>query len=203
MDREAALAGGKEDIMKYAGNFDESEEVFFDFDEGMKVLSEKINISDDDNSVKTSIYIGMLMRLVHNNLLYNMNLHLKKFDLTSPQFEIILFLISSEGKEINQKDIERRFNLKNPTVTGLLKRLEGKGFIKRYVSEHDARYKRIELTEKAEVIRDDMYNSLFLPSRGLYDGISEEEKIRFIKILIKFNKNILKLNEQNKYACGN
>ena len=43
----------------------------------------------------------------------------EKYLITKPLFK----------EEVNQRDVERGLSLKNPTVTGLLKRLEEKGYI--------------------------------------------------------------------------
>ena len=50
---------------------------------------------------------------------------------------------------MNQKDIEKELDISNPTVTGILNRLEVKGLITRVPCRHDARAKNIEVTEKA------------------------------------------------------
>ena len=52
--------------------------------------------------------------------------------------------------------MERHLNLRNPTVTGLLKRLDEKGFILCVPSSKDRRRKKIYLTEKAYDIQSRM-----------------------------------------------
>lgn len=151
-----------------------------------------------DEKIRTTLYIATLMRLLQNTMTYNMDRQLKDLDLTSSQLEVILFLISQDDKEVNQKDIEHRFNLKNPTVTGLLKRLEMKGFIKRYASEHDGRYKRIELTEKTQLLKENMYNSIVKYSKEFFEGITEDEKETLVNILIKLNRNVGILVKKSK-----
>ncbi len=49
-----------------------------------------------------------------------------------------------------QHDIEVRFNIKHPTATGLLTRLEEKGYVRFTPDKFDRRMKRIELTEEGE-----------------------------------------------------
>ncbi len=157
--------------------------------------SEKIDTSGIDENTRTSLYIGTLIRLLQNNLTYNMNQDLKSLELTFSQFEIIAFLISNDGEEINQKDIEHKFNLKNPTVTGLLKRLEAKGFIKRYASEHDGRYKKIVLTEKSRFLKDNIYDAVVIQSKKFFKNITEDEKKSLINVLIKLNRNAAEMNK--------
>ena len=54
---------------------------------------------------------------------------LKNYDLTKSQSDIIRFLCTRENEITTQKDIETYFQISNPTVTGLLNRLEQKQFI--------------------------------------------------------------------------
>ena len=58
----------------------------------------------------------------------NLNKILEQYDLTTAQSSIIAYLFESEkqNKEVQQKDLEEYFYLKNPTVTGILDRLEEK-----------------------------------------------------------------------------
>ena len=54
---------------------------------------------------------------------------------------------------MSQRDVEKNLNLKNPTVTGILKRLDEKGYIFCVPNANDRRKKIIYLTEKAYDIR--------------------------------------------------
>ena len=58
---------------------------------------------------------------------------LSEYDLTLSQLELQHFLFTQQEKGIpvNQRSIEEMLHLKNPTVTGILKRLESKGFVVR------------------------------------------------------------------------
>ena len=87
----------------------------------------------------------------------NMNKILSKYDLTSSQAPILDYIYRAEldGSEIQQKDIEEYFYLKNPTVTGILDRLEKKGFIIRKISDKDRRMKIVTLTNSAKKINNE------------------------------------------------
>lgn len=159
-----------------------------DFSE-LDEFCEKLDLPEISVNIKQNIYIGALMKSLENELVNKFNTKIKELNLTSSQFDIIIFLMANDDREINQKDIEHQFNLKNPTVTGLLKRLEAKGFVERYTSEHDARYKRIVLTDKVRRIKKLMHNSLSERAGNLLENVTEEEKVTFIKVLLKMNKN--------------
>ena len=93
-------------------------------------------------------HIGFLLKQA--NLLHQMQLNqiFKEFDLTASQTFSLIYLFEAKRaqKEVNQKDIEREMDVSNPTVTGILNRLEHKGLIERVECPSDARVRNIVLT---------------------------------------------------------
>ena len=79
----------------------------------------------------------------------NLNKDLEDIDLTGMQAHVLIYLYKNRKNIINQRDIEREFELTNPTVNGILKRLENKGFIKRVVRLNDARNNERMITDKS------------------------------------------------------
>lgn len=71
--------------------------------------------------------------------------------------------------------MERGLSLKNPTVTGLLKRLEEKGFIFCVPNTADKRKKNIFLTEKAYDIQRKMEANRRKLDRQLTRGLTKKE----------------------------
>ncbi len=70
---------------------------------------------------------------------------LDKFDLTYPQFLVMMSLWNKDGVFI--KELSEQIFLDAGTLTPLLKRLEKKGFIQRINSSLDERAKIIKLTK--------------------------------------------------------
>lgn len=98
-----------------------------------------------------------------------------KLDLTRTQMEILMYLIKFKDKNVSGSDIEKFFNLKNPTVTGILNRLEDKGFITRAVSSRDARIKYIKATDKAVAIEKETTKIMNEVQKKLFNNISKED----------------------------
>lgn len=136
--------------------------------------------------------IGILFKMINNIYERSLNSKIADINLTTAQCDLLGFLYEKEGKEVNPIDIEKRFNLKRPTVTGLLKRLEEKGFIKLLSSSKDSRYKQIILTDKAREHHQGVMIGLREMEAQLYEGISEEEKQELIITLNKMLKNMSK-----------
>ena len=85
------------------------------------------------------------------------------------------YWIHTNKEEVNQRDVERGLSLKNPTVTGLLKRLEEKGFIFCVPNTADKRKKNIFLTEKAYDIQRKMEANRRKLDRQLTRGLTKKE----------------------------
>lgn len=74
----------------------------------------------------------------------------QEMELTAMQSYVLRYLHDRAGEVVYPKDIEQRFHLTHPTVSGLLARLEAKGFIVCTPDPDDRRCKRVTATEKAE-----------------------------------------------------
>ena len=93
--------------------------------------------------------IGFLFKQINTIYEKEFNNRLKKLGITASQCAVLDYLFNSSEEEITQKDIEKALNLKNPTVTGLLKRLDEKGFVLVVPSNKDKRCKNVFLTVNA------------------------------------------------------
>jgi len=70
--------------------------------------------------------------------------------LTSMQMWIIGYLFTNRcGRHIFQGDLEAEFNITRATTSSILKRMERDGLIVRVPVAHDARLKKILLTDKS------------------------------------------------------
>lgn len=77
---------------------------------------------------------------------------LDKLDLTYTQY--ITMMVLWEHKTIGVKELGRRLYLDSGTLTPLLKRLEGKGFVRRERSSADERAVDITITEAGEELKE-------------------------------------------------
>ncbi|WP_440896456.1 MarR family winged helix-turn-helix transcriptional regulator [Amphibacillus sp. Q70] len=132
------------------------------------------------------------IRLVYFALEREKNIYFESQNLTSSQGDILLFLGGAKRcqKEVNQKDIEQHFRLTNPTVTGLLNRLEEKGFVERKKSQADGRNKLIFLTEKSLAILDRFRDHKYIIDEKLFHNINQSEQEMILDYLKKFLTNL-------------
>lgn len=144
--------------------------------------------------------LGYYFKVMANEMARNRNKDLEHLELTSSQCDILLYLIAHNKEEINQRDIEQFFKLSNPTVSGILDRLEVKGFIIRKPSTKDARFKQIELTEKSKELNNDMKKKMQYLEKKLLENVSEEELLIFKKVAKQLHDNIIELNKRKEVS---
>jgi DNA-binding MarR family transcriptional regulator len=120
--------------------------------------------------------LGILIKFIHNAIERDCNSMLKEMNLTTAQLDVLMYLLMNQEKEVNQIDIEKEFKVKNPTVTGILKRLENKGLIVRTVGEKDARRKKIMVTDKSRVMKIKVLEKGEMIENRLLAGFSDKDK---------------------------
>ncbi len=86
-----------------------------------------------------------------NSMIREYRPELEKFDLTYPQFLVMMSLWNRDFVYI--KELSEQTYLDAGTLTQILKRLENKGFIERTKSEKDERAKVIALTKEGKLLR--------------------------------------------------
>ena len=134
--------------------------------------------------------IGFTVKAINNVFEKELTGQLKTLGITSSQCAVLDFLFQTNKEEVNQRDVERHLNLKNPTVTGLLKRLDEKGFILCVPNATDKRRKNIYLTEKAYDIQRRMETDRRKTEKMLTIGMTKKEVDALKKGLEKVLYNI-------------
>lgn len=103
---------------------------------------------------------------------------------------IIGYLAHNKDRDIFQKDIENTFCIRRSTVSKVIRLMEEKGFIQRQEMEHDARLKKLVLTESGIAIYQHMQKERLAMEEKLRRGVTEEELEIFFQVMEKFKKNI-------------
>ena len=116
--------------------------------------------------------VGFLIKQVHILQEQKLNKKFDRFDLTGAQM-------------LTQRDLERILDISNPTLTGILNRLESKGLIVRVPCKHDARSKYIEVTDKASGLDKEIRKAFEESEKELLGSLSDEEITRLHEYLEK------------------
>ena len=125
---------------------------------------------------------GGRIRLLHWCTSQAMNESLAQIGLTSAQGRIMGRLMHSK-EHLRARDIEREFCLSHPTVSGILSRLEKKGFIELRTDRADKRCKRIYVLDKASEFSSLMSETIEKNESRLVDGFTPEEAAQFAAYL--------------------
>ena len=132
-------------------------------------------------------------------LLANMIKHLNKmFDqqinenmisvnVTRSQMEILVYTYrkNKNGIEVNQVDLERDLKLKSPTVTGLICRLEKKGYMKREKSSKGPNYKSVLITDEGIRIIEEGKRITDNVEKEMFSVLDKDEKKELTRLLQK------------------
>ena len=111
-------------------------------------------------------------------------------DVTMMQGWIIGFLCSNSDRDMFQKDIEQRFEIRRSTATSMLQLMEKNGYITRHSVDYDARLKKICITEKAKLLHKSILDRIEATEKQMLTGISNEELDAFFSTIEKMKNNI-------------
>lgn len=128
------------------------------------------------------------------------NLLKRKFDeemaknsmgkITGVQGWLITYLYDNREKPIFQRDIEKRFNIRRSTVTGLIQLMEKNGLLVRTSMPGDARLKRLVLTEQGIAYHEAAKKHIHAIQRQLEQAFTPEEYAQMLELLRR-TRNIL------------
>ena len=113
---------------------------------------------------------------------------LEPYDLTHSQYKILKYLLMSPPETVKQVDIEHFFSMTNPTVTGLVQKLERKGMIERKVNPQDSRSKILCPTQKTIEMKDllvSLGDKLEGTLTEVLTGKEKQELLRLLKKLLR------------------
>ena len=134
--------------------------------------------------------VGFLFKQINTVYEKDINNQLKGIGITSSQCEVLDYLFHCDKEEVNQRDIEKALNLKNPTVTGLLQRLDEKGYVLIVPNAKDKRKKTVYLTEKAYDIQRRMEADRRRIDKNLTLGMTRREVQALQKMLNRVLYNV-------------
>ena len=108
-------------------------------------------------------------------------------EVTPIQVMLLFFLQQNNGLSLTQ--ISQGLTLENPTVTGLIDRLEKSGYVKRSDHPSDRRVYLVHLTEKGNKVAKKALPVVKKLNEQIKEGYSKEEIGNFTKVLFgAFNK---------------
>ena len=111
-------------------------------------------------------------------------------ELTGMHGFVIGYLYNNQHEEVYQKDLEKRFEIRRSTATQMLSLMEKNGLILRQPVEHDARLKKLVLTDKAVQMHKEVVKEIERMEGLLTKGVSQEELANFFAVMDKVKANL-------------
>ncbi len=134
--------------------------------------------------------LGHYFKVMQIRMEHLMNMQLQQMDLTSAQGHIIGYLSHAEEPPC-ARDLEKFFRLSHPTVSGLLSRMEAKGFVEIRPDPVDRRVKRIVLLEKGMACSREIEQYIRENNQRMIRGFSPEEEELFGSLLKRAVENMI------------
>lgn len=135
--------------------------------------------------------IGLEIRITQSLMTRYIIKHLKKNDkfFSAIQIDIMIYLSKTE-ENVYQKDLEKEFNLRKSTISGILKTMEKNEIIEKLETKEDYRSKQIILTQKGKEISREYMSKLMQMEELMQKGINEQEVEIFLKVINQIKSNL-------------
>ena len=127
-------------------------------------------------------HFGHYVRILHWCTDQRLTAALTEVDLTASQGPILGYIAHRKTAPCS-RDIEEEFHLSHPTVSGLLSRLEKKGFIEFRADPNDRRCKRIYILPKGQACHETIHRIIQENEAKVVSGFTDAEKELFAQFL--------------------
>ena len=94
-----------------------------------------------------------------------------------------LINLSHGGDKLTQKELAERMGIEEPTLAGLLNRLEADGWIKREESPNDRRCKIVHLQRRSKAVLDEIFSAAHELRDELLHDVSRADLETCIRVL--------------------
>ncbi len=131
--------------------------------------------------------LGNLIKHLNKMFEQQINENMISVNVTRSQMEVLVYtyIKNKNGIEVNQVDLEKDLNLKNPTVTGLISRLEKKGYMKREKSSKGPNYKSVLITDEGIRIIEEGKRITDNVEKEMFSVLDKDEKKELTRLLQK------------------
>ncbi len=116
----------------------------------------------------------------------------RHFDLTLAQFNVLLSL-KYRSHELTQSDLSRCLVVTRATVTSVLDRLEGKGFIERKAVVGNRRVNHVCLTPAGEVLIAEVEPEYRAAIHRIMEAVGEAECRQLIRVMEKVREQMMEV----------
>jgi MarR family transcriptional regulator, organic hydroperoxide resistance regulator len=132
--------------------------------------------------------VNELIGVIHRYMRRFLESNMKKFEITPPQFEVLMTLWVEDGVVLSE--LGRRLSRDGPTITGIIDRMEKKKLLVRKRSLRDRRVIQVYLTPMAWEIKENLMKMQAEAARDVAGSFTEEDVETLESLLRKVLCNI-------------
>ncbi len=130
-----------------------------------------------------------LISKIHQKLLTSLQKSFSESGIEVTPIQVMLLFYLQQSNDLSLTQISQGLMLENPTVTGLIDRLEKSGYVKRSDHPNDRRVYLVHLTEKGDKVAKKALPIVRNLNEQIKEGYSRSEIEDFKKVLVgTFNK---------------
>ena len=122
--------------------------------------------------------------------LHQTAIHREVEAVTGNNGRIIRFLSDHEDRDVYQKDLEDEFGITRSTASRVVRLMEQKQLVERQSVTHDARLKKLVLTEKSRALAQDMRKNGMAVDERLLRGFTQAEAEQLYGFLDRMLQNL-------------
>lgn len=142
--------------------------------------------------------ISLQLKRLHDEMHKQANNRLQKQGLTFSQLHVLIYLYrDAKENTASMKQLEKRFEVAQATMAGIVSRLETKELVCSFSDETDRRVKRVRIAEAGIALLLENKESINIHNRNLVEGFSEEELNRLSEYLDRLYDNVKKESEED------
>lgn len=133
---------------------------------------------------------GILIKQINDNIARLANNELRQNNLTLSQLRYLEYIYTNKGTPVPFKYLEKHFEVSQPTVAGILRRLENKKLVKTKQSESGGKAKTVCLTSKGMALYESAEERRLETEIYLLSPLKDDERIEFQDTLVKVLKHL-------------
>ncbi|MCD6305389.1 MAG: MarR family transcriptional regulator [Deltaproteobacteria bacterium] len=122
----------------------------------------------------------------------------RQYDLSFPQYNILRVLDASEGGQTRITEVGRIMLVSGANMTGLAKRLEKNGFIRRNSDPGDERVTLLQITAKGTAVLTQIESSRDQLLENMLQGFSAEDRKLTYTMIRRLLRNIRRLGQEGE-----
>lgn len=133
---------------------------------------------------------GILIKQINDNIARLANNELRQNNLTLSQLRYLEYIYTNKDTPVPFKDLEKHFEVSQPTVAGILRRLENKKLVKTKQSESGGKAKTVCLTNRGIALYESAEARRLETEIYLLSPLKDDERIVFQDTLVKVLKHL-------------